>query len=151
MVRKFIFSIGLLFIITIISISTLPSMAAPQSQEGDQPDRLRPDQYSYHGEEELPFLPSSEPPEIESNAISSPVEGWSKIAFKSYVDGAGWEIYFASGSFTNLVRLTNNGSYDIHPRLNRGTTRIAFASRPYRYLRDLHHENGWNEPDPLDE
>ncbi len=52
---------------------------------------------------------------------------WSKIVFQSFRDG-NWEIYIGNDNGSGQIRLTNNGASDIHPHLNRGTTRITFAS-----------------------
>ena len=67
----------------------------------------------------------------DAGATMAPVDQWSKMTFESYIDN-NWEIYFANGDFTNLVRLMHDGAMDIHPRLNRGTTRIAFGLHPVR-------------------
>ena len=118
----------LLFAAVIIGSISLPALAAGQGQEDNPTERLRPDQYAYHGNEELPFLPSSHIPMVEPAAMTSPVEQWSKMVFETYIDG-NWDIYYASGSFTDLVRLTHSpNASDIHPRLNRGCNRIVFAS-----------------------
>lgn len=52
---------------------------------------------------------------------------WSSLVYQSYRDN-NWEIYFADESFSSPIRLTNDNKSDIHPSLNRGTSRIAFAS-----------------------
>ncbi len=129
MLRKPFAALSLIFIgLIFLLLLTSSGLAAPAAQEENPGERLRPDQYSYHGVEDMPLKSSPRLPEVQDVPINSPVQGWSKMAFESYVDGAGWEIYYASGSFTNLIRLTNNNKSDIHPRLNRGCTRIAFAS-----------------------
>ena len=118
----------LLFAAILIGSVNLPVLAAGQGQEDDPPERLRPDKYAYHGNEELPFLPSSNPSEVENPTFTSPIEQWSNMTFESYIND-NWEIYYSNASFTNIVRLTNNrGISDIHPRLNRGCSRIVFAS-----------------------
>ncbi|HSB65121.1 MAG TPA: hypothetical protein VLD65_01000, partial [Anaerolineales bacterium] len=136
MLRKLFVALSLLSVSIVLSIlACLPALAAPDAQEANPPERQRPDQYSYHGPETIPYLAPQSPPVTESvGSPTSPVQQWSKMTFQSYV-GNGWDIYYASGSFTNLVRLTNNGDYyDINPRLNRGATRIAFASDRVGYV-----------------
>jgi Tol biopolymer transport system component len=130
MLRKPLILLCLLSFGLVLSLlACFPALAAPNAQQQNPPEQQRPDQYSYQGPETIPYLAPQSPPGIESVvSTASPVQQWSKMTFQSYV-GDGWDIYYASGSFTNLVRLTNNGDYnDINPRLNRGATRIAFAS-----------------------
>lgn len=50
-----------------------------------------------------------------------------RAVFQSNRDG-NWEIYTAFGDGTQEVRLTNNTSSDIKPRLNQSANRIVFAS-----------------------
>jgi Tol biopolymer transport system component len=52
---------------------------------------------------------------------------WSNLVYQSYRDN-NWEIYYANDGIVSPIRLTYHKTSDIHPRLNRGTTRIAFAS-----------------------
>ena len=52
---------------------------------------------------------------------------WWKIVFQSFRNG-NWDIYLTSGNGGTQTRLTMTGKADIHPRLNRGCTRIAFAA-----------------------
>jgi uncharacterized repeat protein (TIGR01451 family) len=76
-----------------------------------------------------PLLAQSTP----QSALSQPEQAtgvklpWSKIVFQSFRDG-NWEIYAGNDDGSGQIRLTNNGASDIHPHLNRGTTRITFAS-----------------------
>jgi Tol biopolymer transport system component len=115
-------------LIVILAIFTLPVTASPFLQQPDQTDRIRPDQYAYHGREDIPVLNSPILNSNLENSISSPVEEWSKMVFQSYTED-NWDIFSANGDFTNLVRLTNNGNLaDIHPHLNRGGTQIVFSS-----------------------
>jgi uncharacterized repeat protein (TIGR01451 family) len=128
MVRKPFVALLVLFICILFLLAGLIANTGAIAQEEISPEGMRPDQFSYHGREDIPFLPSQSLPSVDMSTPSSPVEQWSKMVFESYVNNAGWEIYYASGSFTNLVRLTNNTTADIHPRLNRGCTSIVFAS-----------------------
>ncbi|MBK9052513.1 MAG: PD40 domain-containing protein [Chloroflexi bacterium] len=52
---------------------------------------------------------------------------WSKIVYQFYQDN-NYEIYLTNDDGSGQVRLTNHLAQDIHPRLNRGATKIAFAS-----------------------
>jgi uncharacterized repeat protein (TIGR01451 family) len=52
---------------------------------------------------------------------------WSKRVFQSFFTGSGsWDIYLQDGS--SEMRIISDGSHDIHPRLNRGTTHLVFSS-----------------------
>jgi Tol biopolymer transport system component len=51
---------------------------------------------------------------------------WSKLTYQSYIGN--WDVFVANGDGSNPVRLTSAGAPDITPRLNRGATRIAYAS-----------------------
>lgn len=73
-------------------------------------------------------LEQSQPASSSGIASVSDLADWSKLVFQSYRDG-NWEIYMASPGGANQQRLTNNAAADIHPRLNRGGTRVAFASK----------------------
>jgi len=85
----------------------------------------------YDGLESIAFLPSPVRPTKPSGITTflQPVS-WSKLVFQffeSYVDN-NWEIYLANGDGSNKTRLTDHIAVDIYPRLNRGCTRIVFAS-----------------------
>ncbi len=51
----------------------------------------------------------------------------SKLTFQSYRDN-NWEVYYGNDDGTDLARLTTHIAPDEYPRLNRGATRIVFAS-----------------------
>ncbi len=55
---------------------------------------------------------------------------WSAMVYQAVADN-NWEIYFKDAS--RETRLTFHGAMDIHPRLNRGTTKIVFASNRTGY------------------
>ena len=140
MSRNSILLTAVLFVVSIIFIIlVLPALAAAPAQETTPPERMRPDQYSYHGKEDLPYLPGQSPSNPAALTIDSPVDQWSKMTFESFVVD-NWEIYYANGNFTNLVRLTSTeaDTDDIHPRLNRGGTRIVFASNRVTRVYDIY-------------
>lgn len=70
----------------------------------------------------LPHLATGEADASVGSALLYPPD-WSKGVFQSYRDG-NWEIYSSQPPH----RLTNHGSSDIHPRYNRGATRVVFSS-----------------------
>jgi Tol biopolymer transport system component len=78
----------------------------------------------------LPHIQSQDP---KKQLHDSPQESeyilvpWSQLIYQSYRD-YNWEIYFADDDMYNPTRLTSHSASDIHPRLNRGATRVVFAS-----------------------
>ncbi len=106
-------TIILLIIPRVLVFSTLTSQAA-------QPTKPPP-----------PRLPLEETSRLAPQAVIAPeaIVPWSKLVFQSYRDD-NWEIYLADGDGSNQTRLTNRNSSDLHPQLNRGSTRIVSASRP---------------------
>jgi uncharacterized repeat protein (TIGR01451 family) len=115
-------ALALALILSYLLVAWLPgSQAASLGQE------LPPPRVPSGEEEALPFLDSGVvPPELPQAAPLAYVP-WSKLVFQSYRNG-NWEIYLADSDGFNQTRLTYDGASDIHPRLNRGCTRIAFAS-----------------------
>jgi len=71
---------------------------------------------------EMPAGTATLPPQAESMA---PYMDWSAGVYQAVVDN-NWEIYLMNNS--QEVRLTYHGAMDIEPRLNRGATKIVFAS-----------------------
>ncbi len=56
---------------------------------------------------------------------------WSRLAFQSARNEHDWEVYAACGDGSDQVNLSSHAKTDISPRLNRGATRIVFASNRY--------------------
>lgn len=117
-----------LFVLCVMSGLCVASLPLPTMAEPPRPTRPSP-QTHYEGLEEWPHRDLAVPP---TTALENPTPSqfipWSKLVFQSYRDG-NWEIYLADGDGSNQTRLTFDGAADIHPRLNRGATRIVFASR----------------------
>ena len=67
------------------------------------------------------------PPERSAGTQAALTDWWT-IVYQSYRNN-NWEIYLTDGSGAYHTRLTDDPANDIHPRLNRGCTRIAFASK----------------------
>jgi len=119
----------LLFALVVLGlcVASLPplTMAKPPTPT-PLPPRPR-----YESLERAPFLPPSPRQTATPGnvAVAQPVS-WSKLVFQffqSYIDN-NWEIYLANGDGSNKTRLTDHIAVDIYPRLNRGCTRIVFAS-----------------------
>lgn len=99
------------------------AQAAPPAQEA-QPDRL-----PYNGLFDLPRQQSAAPQRATGPALTGPeYVDWSRLVFQSARNNSDWEIYAARGDGSDQVNISNHGSMDIHPRLNRGATRVVFAS-----------------------
>ncbi len=111
-----------------LSLAVLVAALAATTQAGPPAQESRPPCPMEGIPEDLPFL---EPAPAEPEALMEPAAPttvrWSKLVFQSYRDG-NWEIYRANGDGSGQVRVTNNSASDVHPRLNRGCTRIAHAS-----------------------
>ena len=114
----------LIVIATLIS-ATLNIQAAPLPQTTD-PDQWLPHTRNVEG---LPRLPGAEDSaRLPDAADAVAIYPWSRLAFQSIRDN-NWEIYLGNDDGSGQTRLTVDGNSDIHPRLNRGATRIVFASR----------------------
>ena len=101
-----------------------PVNAAPLHQE--EPTTRLP----YDGVLDLPHLETNTvPPEVKAAELGPEYTNWSKLVFQSYRNTHDWEVFGARGDGSNQANLSNNGSTDMHPRLNRGATRVAFSSR----------------------
>jgi uncharacterized repeat protein (TIGR01451 family) len=138
MSRKSFYLLALMVITALFfAVIDLPALAAPLGQEQNPPERLHPDQYSYHGMEELPYLKPGNSPSGGEALLPDGPEQWSRMTFETYVD-SNWEISIANGDFSNPTRLTYNVDYyDIQPRLNRGCTRIVFSAERPDYSWDI--------------
>ena len=53
---------------------------------------------------------------------------WTRLVFQSARNGHDWEVYGARGDGSEQANISNHGSVDIQPRLNRGATRVVFTS-----------------------
>jgi hypothetical protein len=51
---------------------------------------------------------------------------WSKIVYQDYIGN--WDVFVMNGDGSSPIRLTSSGGADITPRLNRGATRLVYAS-----------------------
>ncbi len=106
----------------------LPHQAALAQPQPPTAEAL-PARLSYDGQLVLPHLPSATASgDTPQTALAPENAAWNRLAFQSARNGRDWEVYAAAGDGSDQVNLSNNGSPDIHPRLNRGATRIAFAS-----------------------
>ncbi len=100
------------------------AQAAPAAQE-PPPGRL-----AYDGPFDLPRLEDGAAPEPEAGPrlVEPEYTSWSKLVFQSARNNRDWEVFIAQGDGSSQANISNHGNMDIHPRLNRGATRVAFAS-----------------------
>jgi hypothetical protein len=112
-----------LILAMVIPLCVSPGLA--QTPVPENPDRGLHDLPDYS--RDLPASVLQECPATPSSVDAARLP-WSKVVFHSYTESSAAEIYIANDDGGNQVRLTNNGNEDIHPRLNKGGTRIIFAS-----------------------
>lgn len=112
---------GLLYITVLLAIPFLTVVTAVTAQPNISPPGI-------NDRALLPHLPSKEDNIGGGNAIQTPESiSWGLGVFQSFRDN-NWEIYSSDFTISNPIRLTSHPASDIHPRLNRGATRIVFSS-----------------------
>jgi Tol biopolymer transport system component len=116
---------GLILVTLLILTAPVPAIqGAPPAQEGSNPSHPRTE-----SREDLPYLDlGRRQPESPDEAAISQVPPWSKLVFQSFRDLNDWDIWAANGDGSGQFPLTDNEDSDIHPRLNRGASRVVFAS-----------------------
>ena len=136
MTRLFIGSLLVVIIAGLLGASLAPEFVSAQ---GEPPPPAAAEAFRGRlprdGLFDAPRLPSAAATQDVPQAPLAPeYANWSKLAFQSARDQRDWEVYSASGDGGNQVNLSKNSAADLHPRLNRGATRIVFASkRPGNY------------------
>ncbi len=127
-----------------VSLSLLAQNVVPPvagAQNVDPPDR--------EARANLLQLPGSvarPAPSLDSETADAPsvLTPWSRVVHQSYRDGNA-EIYVANDDGSAELRLTNSPDADIHPDLNRGATRVAYANRSGDYeIRSMNVDGGDN-------
>ncbi len=112
----------------------LPLVTASAQQEAPAPAAPEPpaSRLPYDEPLRVPRLPTVEgaaaAPEAPQTPLAPEYASWSQLTFQSARNAHDWEVYRANGDGANQVNISNHGSMDIHPRLNRGATHITFAS-----------------------
>lgn len=69
--------------------------------------------------------PANAPQHIEAATLYP----YSRLTFQSARNQTDWEVYVGNDDGTGQTQITFDGASDLHPRLNRGATRVVFASR----------------------
>ncbi len=131
-VRRFAISL-ILIVITGLLGGGLPLATASVQQDppptGPEPPSSR---LPYDGPLEAPRHPLVEgttaAPEAPQAPLAPEYASWSRLVFQSARNEHDWEVYRANGDGSNQVNISNHGSMDVVPRLNRGATRVVFAS-----------------------
>ncbi len=119
--------IPLILLLGAILLSAGPPQAFVLAQADPPPQARLP----YDGLLDIPRLPvveGADAPAATQAALAPEYAGWSRLVFQSARNRHDWEVYTAAGDGSGQVNLSNDAHSDIHPRLNRGATRVAFAS-----------------------
>jgi len=114
------FSLGVLVLLLlglVLEVQAVPPLQEPVS---------RPDLFEHP--EGLVFLDTGLGLPASSTLVIPAYVPGSKLVYQSYRDN-NWEIYTANDDGSQEIRLTFHNASDIHPRFNRGCTRIVFSSK----------------------
>jgi Tol biopolymer transport system component len=128
--------LGLILIVAAALLGAgLPRQAA-LAQENVPPkptSETQPLHLAYDGVLDLLRLPGAAAAAVDTSqpALGPEYASWSKLAFQSARNQHDWEVYGARGDGSDQVNLSNNPSMDIHPQLDRGAARVAFASNQH--------------------
>jgi hypothetical protein len=106
-----------------------PAVSAQQETSSSPAAEEPPFHLAYDGVLDVPHLPSLARAVGAAPALAAPqYADWSRLVFQSARNGHDWEVYGARGDGSDQINLSNRSSMEMHPRLNRGATRVAFAS-----------------------
>ena len=99
----------------------------------EPPQALTTEEPSFHAAydslDAVSHLPSGTALQVADPTLLAPVKGeWSSLVFQSARNEHDWEVYGARGDGSGQINLSNHSSNDVFPRLNRGATRVIFAS-----------------------
>lgn len=129
--KGFSFFARCLSLILILNLAGAPAhlYAAPPVQKSDPPPEAFPFPRS-NNIEMLPHqsgvaAPANAPEHVEAASLYP----YSRLTFQSFRNFADWNIYVGNDDGSGQTPITFEGASDLHPRFNRGATRIAFASR----------------------
>jgi TolB protein len=125
--RSLLLSLAGLFLLLSLEIQ-LPAWAAndyedeaPQEKRAARYTRYDPSRRAYSQGDESTALRQSE------GLLDIPPVPYSKIVYEDY-DYGEWDIFLADGGFKNPFQLVGDPAIDIQPELNRGCTKVVFAS-----------------------
>ncbi|MCI0576533.1 MAG: hypothetical protein L0332_06220 [Chloroflexi bacterium] len=110
--------------LVVLGLSTFATVLAGQATPAAEENPPARPLYNYTAERLLRDPRPESPPQPTNPQIIP----WSKLVFQSYRDNQ-WEIYNGNDDGSGQARLTQIVAADIHPRFNRGATRIVFSSK----------------------
>lgn len=123
LLHKFIskrFVLGWVLVTAVLALSVQTALPQTESETPRPAERVT-----------IPYLETTEEPlQTDQTVAATDLVPHSKLVFQSYRD-LNWEIYSGNDDTTGQTRLTTITAADIHPRFNRGLTRIVFASKRY--------------------
>lgn len=131
MSRRFIIPLVLLLAALLLSSGPAQGPVAAQGETAQAPEPP-PAHLPYDGLLDLPRLSSAAAtvaPDAPQAALAPEYAAWSRLVFQSARNGNDWEVFVAAGDGSGQANISNLSSMEIHPRLNRGATRVAFASK----------------------
>ncbi len=107
----------------------LAALLLPAGWTAHAAQEAPPDRLPYDSPFDLLHQPGVATQSATGPTLTAPtIMDWSRLVFQSARNERDWEIYAARGDGSDQVNISNHGSMDIHPRLNRGATRVVFAS-----------------------
>lgn len=123
LLHKFIskrFILGWVLVTAVLALSVQTALPQTESETPRPAERVA-----------IPYLETTEAPlQTDQTVAAADLVPHSKLVFQSYRD-LNWEIYSGNDDNSGQTRLTTITAADIHPRFNRGLTRIVFASKRY--------------------
>lgn len=125
--RKGFIGVSVVIALCLLILSGLSWRVQAGAPRKEGPPNLKFNADHYYGPEEY-YGSDSTPSDMATQTDLTVTVPPSKLTYQSYQDN-NWEIFLAEGDGSNATRLTWSQATDIHPRLNRGCTKIAFASR----------------------
>ena len=112
----------LLLVLALTAVLTLTVHASPTNQETPRPR---------FGLEDIPYQAGTENTLPNESALSVTAPNvllpWSKVAFQSLRNGS-WDIFVGNDDGTGQTAVVGSGNAEIQPHLNRGNTKIVYAS-----------------------
>lgn len=106
----------------------LPGGAGWPAQAAAATPEPPPSRLPYDGPQTLRQVEGRAAPQAGAHLAEPEDFAWSKLVFQSVRNERDWEVYSARGDGANQVNISNHRAMDIHPSLNRGATRVVFAS-----------------------
>lgn len=125
-VKKSVFFAVLLLVLltSVVSIYSAPDQQQDSPTTSESLPYLALEHYEMNPRAYMETLPAD--PDAPTAPTSPSYIPWSLVVYQSYRTNH-WDIYLSDDEGSYETRLTTSGDDEIHPRLNRGGTRIAYA------------------------